>query len=329
MCPTAHNLFINYMAHKQIYLAPKKKEWADQFKPETLRGGILRPSAGTAAEYQRAMLKITEQMVRETQKEIYGLFMSPVFDINDVESRIAREEGVLTEWAETMDASIGSQARILMNKLQRRFQVLFNEAATDATRKMVERSLANSATSLKTSLKDMAGNVTLSTDIFTGGLDDVVTASTAFAVNLFKSIPTRYLGDVSNSVLSSITTGRGLQDLIPEMEKQVETHGIKIKNWAKNTALDQTRKVYNSVNAGRMQAIGVKQFQWVHSGGSNDPRQLHIDHAPTGLNGGIFSFDNPPVIGVMYGAEVRGLPGDLPNCHCTMRPVFTFDDDDE
>jgi len=252
-----------------------------------------------------------------------ALFRSPVFDHADVTTRQAVELGIMTPWADVEDASIASQSRILLNQMGERFDVMFARAANDETKKMVERSLSDSSTALHTSLRDMAGNVTLNTDVLTAELNDVVTASTAYAVNLFKRIPANYLAKVSDDVLGSIQTGAGLQDLIPAMEK----HGVQIKNWAKNTALDQTRKVYNSVNAGRMQAVGVGKFEWIHSGGSNQPRELHKARYPNGLNGGIFSFDDLPVIDERTGE--RGIPGQAPNCHCVMRPVFSFDDDDD
>lgn len=90
---------------------------------------------------------------------------------------------------------------------------------------------------------------------------------------------------------------------------------------ARNVAMDQTRKVYSNVNAARMQALGVKKFEWVHTGGSQHPRKDHQE-----LSGKVFSLDDLPVIGVMYGNEVRGKPGDLPYCRCTMRPIVSFED---
>lgn len=308
------------MTHKKIRLAPKKQAWANQFKPDVLRGAPLRPSLSTGTQYQGEVLRLVEMMTRETHRELMRLFTSPVFDADeDLTARIMREETGELPYAVAMDASIASQARIVMNRLQDRFRVLFNRAATDATRRMVERSLANSASELKTSLKDLSGQVSLKTDILTGELNDTVIASTAYAVNLFKRIPADYLAGVSDDVLRSITTGNGLQDLIPAIEK----HGIQIRNYAKNTALDQTRKVVNSINAGRLQALGCKQFEWLHSGGSNQPRPLHKNV----LNGKIYSFDDLPVIDER--TQERGIPGQAINCHCVMRPVFTFNNDDE
>jgi len=59
--------------------------------------------------------------------------------------------------------------------------------------------------------------------------------------------------------------------------------------------------------------------KWIHSHGSNAPRKLHQE-----LDGQVFDIDNPPVIGIMYGVEVRGYGGVLPNCRCRIMPVFDF-----
>lgn len=308
------------MAHRQIYLGAKRAAWAEQFKPKTLKGAPLRPAAVTANAFHGEIAKLVESMISTTRSEISALFGADTFDAPDLHTRIAIEEGALAPLAPTMDASIASQARILMNKLQARFTVMFNRAATDATRRMVERSLRNSATTLKTSLKEMAGNVTLKTDILTSELSDVVTASIAEAVGLIKRVPEKYLGQVQGDVMRSITSGTSL-------EASLDKQGVMIRNWSKNTAMDQTRKVYNSINRDRMQAVGVKKFEWLHSGGSNQPREYHKAQWPQGLNGGIFSFDDLPVIDKRTGE--RGIPGQAPNCHCVMIPVFSFDDDDD
>ena len=116
--------------------------------------------------------------------------------------------------------------------------------------------------------------------------------------------------------MRSITTGKGMEDLVPFLTKKYKGN---IRR-ARLIALDQTRKAYQSINTSRLKTLGVKSFIWIHSGGGKEPRMEHIR-----MSGNEYSFDNPPVIGVMYGEEVRGLPGDLPNCRCICKPVIKFD----
>jgi len=169
------------------------------------------------------------------------------------------------------------------------------------------------------SLKEISEDFKIDMSFTNYMIDDVIKASTQEAANLIKVIPQKYLAEVQGQVMRSITTGKGLQDLVPYMTKKY--HGN--VRQAKLTALDQTRKAYQSINTSRLKSLGVKKFIWVHSGGGKEPR---IDHIK--MSGNEYSFDKPPIIGVMYGSEVRGLPGDLPNCRCICKPVINFDLDE-
>ena len=94
---------------------------------------------------------------------------------------------------------------------------------------------------------------------------------------------------------------------------------LQIAKGAKNVALDQTRKAYQSMNAERMRAAGVKSFEWIHSGGGQKPRPDHV-----AMSGNVYRYDNLPVIDKRTGE--RGIPGQAPNCRCTARPVLDFGD---
>lgn len=66
-----------------------------------------------------------------------------------------------------------------------------------------------------------------------------------------------------------------------------------------------------------MASAGVKKFEWIHSGGGAEPRELHVSY-----DGQIFDLDNPSIIDRRTGQ--RGLPGQLIKCKCKMRPVIDF-----
>jgi uncharacterized protein with gpF-like domain len=93
---------------------------------------------------------------------------------------------------------------------------------------------------------------------------------------------------------------------------------------ARNIALDQTRKAYNSIGKLKMQRLGVKQFQWIHSGGGQFPRESHVK-----ISGQIFSFENVEKEQAALGVPEadRGIPGYPVNCRCVMKPVIVFDSD--
>ncbi len=289
------------MVAPRLRLAPKRQAWADRFKPKQLKGLPLRIAVSIEARYAQTLLRAIAMMENDTRAEIRKLFEANNYAGNY-----------------TGDANIGAQARIVMNGLQEKYRQMFARIAGPTTDTMIGQVDRNSASTLKTSLKDLSENVNFSTDILTGELNEMLSASAAESVALIKRVPANYLDQITGDVLRSIQTGNGLQDLQPKLEER----GVAVRNWAQNIAMDQTRKCYNGLNKGRMEALGLNKYEWIHSGGSNHPRELHRDK----LNGKIFSFDDPPVIDERTGE--RGIPGQAIFCRCTMRPIMSFEDDE-
>ena len=274
---------------------------AGKAKPKSgLVGGALRPNASIAADYAKPTVDLIGLMSRDVKRQLKKLFKE-------------------NEFGYAMDASISSQARILLNWLLAKWEKRFNAIAKSSTERMIERTIRNSSVTLGLSLKDASEDFKIDTSFRNAQINDVIKASTQEAANLIKVIPQKYLAEVQGQVMRSITTGKGMEDLVPFLTKKYNGN---IRH-ARNTALDQTRKAYQSINTSRLKTLGVKKFIWIHSGGGKEPRVNHIK-----MSGNEYSFDNPPVIGVMYGNEVRGLPGDLPNCRCICKPVINFDLDE-
>lgn len=287
---------------KRRLLTRKKQRWA-QNRDVTLRGSPLRFSITTEQRYAASLDRITLKMIEITKRNILQLFRS-----DDAKRFYA------------MDASLSSQARILLNAIERDFQKQFKNQGQRYAKTMVNNVDQNSKSSLHSSLEKLSGGLSIKTDILTGDLKDVLTATVAENAGLIKTIPETFLGNVRGLVMRSITqpnTG-GIAELINNLDGLLDKEAKNIRNKAKNLALDQTRKLYNNLNAERMQAVGIQKFEWIHSGGSQKPRQLHRDV----LNGQIFSLDDLPIIDERTGE--RGIPGQAINCKCTMKPVIEF-----
>ena len=275
----------------------KKKERYAKNRTSKLVGTKLAHNASTQERYISRINKLVMQMTNETKKEIQKLF---------------KQQAVADS---AMDANLGSMGRILLNALQNKFVKLFGSKAKFFADQMFNTVDKNSETQLRLSLKKLTGGLTLNTGIVTKGLESVAAATIADNVSLIKSIPQEYFTKVTGAVMRSITTGNGLQDLIPEIQKyDGQTH-----RRAKNLALDQTRKAYNTINANRLQALKVTHFEWLHSGGGVSPRESHMK-----INGMIFSFDNLEAEQAAAGVPKsdRGLPSIPPNCGCTIKPII-------
>jgi SPP1 gp7 family putative phage head morphogenesis protein len=281
-------------------LTKKKQEWADKRKPEILRGTKLSYNASLQDRYFRAINALVLQMAAECEKKVLRLFEAqkdnPVFATDD---------------------SIASQAKILTNQLTATFQQLFERRAQGLAESMVSQADRTSSANLHESLKTLSGGLSLKTTVLTGPLKEVMKASVTENVKLISSISQDYLTQMTGAVMRSITTGNGLQDLVPFFQRY---KGVTIRR-ARLIANDQTKKVYGNLNAHRMQKLGLDKYEWLHSSGGAEPRELH-QH----LNGKICSLSDPPIIQYAKGnqPEVRGKPGDLINCRCTMRPVIDF-----
>lgn len=279
-------------------LTKRKQAWIERRRVDITRGAPLNPSVPVRLRYYAALADLIVRMTDETRKELEKFFKQPT----------AKEF-----FAE--DASVSSQARILTNALTSKFNDLFSLKAKPLAEKLVRESDLASKQSLHRSLKDLSGGLALKTNIWTDELTQVMSASVTENVSLIKSISAQYLQGIQGATMRAITTGNGLADLVPFLQKH---EGITLRR-ARIIAEDQSRKAFNQLNKHRMQAVGIKQFEWLHSSGSLEPRPLHIQY-----NGKVFDLANPPVIDNKTGE--RGIPGQLINCKCRMVPVITFDE---
>lgn len=253
------------------------------------------------SRYRNDVLQVIRDMVATTEREITALFQSPT----------------ATEFF-AEDASLSSRAKTLTDALIKRYAQLFDKKAFPMAVKMVNGANKSSATNLQGSIKDLSANVTLKTDQLSGVMRETMQAMVQENVSLIKSISDEYLRRVQQAVMRSITTGNGLQTILPALKKSGEI----TERHAELVAQDQTRKAYNGLNKLRMQKLGIRKFEWLHTGGSQHPRKEHIE-----MSGNIYSLDDPPVIDKRTGE--RGIPGQLPYCRCRMVPVIEFDEGDD
>lgn len=282
---------------KTVKLTAKRQAWASQRSDApTFKGDPLQHNAAVAVRYVKALSALTAQMTAQVKREVLRLFETDAAGAHFGE-----------------DATIASQSRILLSSLGERFNALFAKKAKPLADAMVSGANKAGTSALHASLQKLSGGMSLKTSLGSPALEEITKAAVAENVSLIKSIAQEYLQKVEGAVMRSITSGNGLQDLVPALEQyEGQTH-----RRAKNIALDQTRKAYNSINRERMQSMGLKKFMWHHSGGGAHPREDHVD-----MDGQIYRFDNPPVIDKRTGE--RGIPGQAPNCRCTMSPVFDF-----
>ena len=292
---------------KKIRLTKKRQKWL-KGRTVVMRGNTLRNSITAEDRYAKKLEALTRRMTDDVSRQIKKMFES-------TESR--------NYFAE--DASIGSKGRILINQLNHKYVKLFSHLSKPYALSMVNAVDRNSKTHLHSSLEKLTGGLSIKTSFISENMKDMLAAGIAENVNLIKSIPQQYLAQVGGAVMRTITQPNqgGIEELIEHIDGMLVGKDRFIRNKARNMAYDQTRKMYNQFNAGRMQAIGLNKYEWIHSGAGQHPREFHRDV----LNGQIFCLDDPPIID--KNTEERGIPSQLIHCRCTMRPVLEFDDGEE
>lgn len=271
-----------------------------------MKGLPLSYPAPARERYQSALEKLIDSMRKEYERELNKL-LADLPPPTTLDSALA------------MDANLGSQARILLNFLSSKWQQRFAQSSGSIVDRMISQVDVQSKANLGESLKNLSGGLTIKTPDMPAALQDSLTASIAENVSLIKSVQAQYHERVSGAVLRSIQSGgTGQQEVYEELQRI----GGLSDSRAKLIARDQTSKVTSQMNAERQKSVGIKKFQWLHSGGGAEPRKLHLE-----LSGQIFSYDDLPVIDSKTGE--RGLPGTLINCKCQAIPILDFGDGDE
>jgi len=265
-----------------------------------IKGKPLNPSAPAILRYQHALESLVRHMTATYERAIAKFLAAPV----------AQEYFAL-------DMSVAAQAKILMTELAKKFEDLFGAKSKILARDMTKDAAASSNWALKGSLKGLTGGLTLKTDILTGELKDVLKASIAENVSLIKSIAETYHKQVEGALYRSITSAQGGAQIVPFLKRY---RGVTERR-ARLIADDQHRKVFQAINRSRLQKLGLRRFEWIHTMGSQHPRKLHQR-----MSGNLYFFDKPPIIDERTGE--RGFPGQLPNCRCRINPVIDFSDRD-
>lgn len=276
-------------------------------KKSSLNGPVLRYNVGSQVKYYESIKRLIDKMISDSVKQITKL----------LQKNFSKEYfGKVS----VTDESISSQARILLNKLSKDYYSLFSSKARSMAERMVYGQEKLSNASLKNSVNKMAEGVTLTGNIVSPELEEIIKASVEANVSLIKSIPDQYFKDITGEVMRGITTGKGQSDISKSLKKY---DGVTTRR-AKEIAADQVRKVYSAVNVEKFKQIDLKEFRWVHSGGGQHPRDSHVM-----MDGKIFSLDHAELIRQQQALGVKtkdqGLPGYPVNCRCTMQAVINFD----
>lgn len=279
-------------------LKQSSKEWAES-RGATLVGAPLKPSHDAERLYrvtlQKAIARMRADYERELKKQLKPAIKSAAMDA----------------------ANLGTQLGFMFGGLEDKWGKFFGKLARNLAGRVVNRINQTSKRNLDASLKDLSGGLTIKTPKMPAAMLSELQAATRVNAGLIKSIQSQYHEKVFQAVMNNVGNAEGIKGAAEKLVSKTYHIGETVSERAAFIARDQTSKLTTATNASRMKSAGVTRFRWRHSGGSYDPRKLHL-----GYDGQEFDIDNPPIIDERTGE--RGLPGQAINCRCYMVPVIDF-----
>lgn len=279
-------------------VSAKRKAWAAPRKA-VVKGLPLHAPVSIEERYAKELQALVRGMTKVATRELEVLF-----------------RGEAAEAYFAQDASLTNQAKKTLNALRVRFETVFKDKADEIVRKMLAGVSRESKARLGASLRELSGGVNVTLPEMPGQLREIFSASVVENVALIKSIPEKYLNEVTGAVMRSITSAEGgMQYLVPQLQKY---EGITLRR-ARNIAMDQTRKAYQSVNLERSKSAGITKGIWIHTGGTKEPRANHKAY-----NGKEFELAKGAPVGD-NGEYVHC--GEQPFCRCTFVPILDFGED--
>lgn len=258
-------------------------------------------SAGDIKWYRSAMMKNIREMNKEVRAEIKRILKS---------NEVPPPSGAIVVAEDASPVRLIKDAlRILSSKWIDRFTA----SATAVSDEMVDR--ANRSADMQLQRDAKAEGLTIQYQM-TDAMQVRVEAIVAENVSLIKSIPEKYFTEVEGMVYRAVARGGDEHKLVNEiMAGFGKREGI-TRRRAEFIARDQVRKATSQLSSVRQQAAGIRSGQWVHSAGQARPRHSHVK---AGSERREFDLAKGCLID---GAYI--MPGELPNCSCTWRPVIPW-----
>lgn len=290
-------------------------------------------NAGIISWYETELVRLVKLMCKSYEDKILSLY----------NQKTTKQQ--LKEIKYATDDSIGSQSRILLNKLNKIYQEYYDKKAKKASEGMIakiEKALKKSmeislyafiskldinkgSEVIKKLLSQFSPEVlnnkqkfikafSLKKKLYSEVSENIKKTTIMNNVELIKSIQQQYHREISQSIYDSIVNGRPQKELI----ELIKVSGNKTVRRARLIANDQVNKAHSILYRQELKQNGITKAKWIHLGGGKTDRKTHIEKAPRGLNGAIFDL----VKGIYDPAVDKFIqPAELPFCRCISVPI--------
>lgn len=257
-------------------------------------------NAGDIAWYRSALLREIRAMNKDVRSEVRAIFESnPVANPQPV--KMAEDANPVRIFRDAI--------RGLASKWMSRFLDIasgLSDGLVDRTSEAVDRNLKASARKEGMTIQMQ----------WTEDMSERQEAIIAENVSLIKSIPEKYFTEVEGMVYRAVARGGDRKLLTDELMQGFSKREGITRRRAEFIARDQVRKATSALSAVRQQAAGITHGEWIHSAGQANPRHSHVKAGADRLE-----FE------LSKGAYLDGewiMPGQLPNCSCSWRPMLKF-----
>ncbi|CAI9399209.1 hypothetical protein CCAJJPOJ_00172 [Lelliottia sp. T2.26D-8] len=265
-------------------------------KTKTLRA--INYNAGDIRWYQRELLAEIRAMNDDVKRQVMDIILAnPLAE----DSKLAMDANPVQLVKRALDALARKWVDRFINKASP-----ISDDLVKKTESAVDRGLLASAR------KD---SLTINIQ-WTPAMTEKVDAIIAENVSLIRSIPEKYFTEVEGMVYRAVAKGGDRKQLADDIEREFGKRNGITRRRAEFIARDQTRKATSALSSARQQAAGITEGEWVHSGGGHAPRKSHVK---AGKERKRFKLSEGCLIDGEY-----VMPGQLPNCGCTWKPVLPF-----
>jgi SPP1 gp7 family putative phage head morphogenesis protein len=197
-------------------------------------------------------------------------------------------------------------------------QRLFTKSARRIAKTFMTRTEEFTEKKFVAEFENQTGTKPLARDL---NVDIFLDESIARNVNLIKTLPNRYLSQVTDLVTDAVSKGQLTREVRKELFKIKET----TKNSARLLARDQISKLTGVLNESRLRKLGVKEYIWRTV---NDSRVRSLSNtngvsSHAYLEGTLHKWSSDPVV-VFKGkrAGTRHAPTEDFQCRCHAQGVY-------
>ena len=132
-------------------------------------------------------------------------------------------------------------------------------------------------------------------------------------VDLIRTVPEEYFGQIEQTVLDGVSKGRRAADLADDIEER----GDVAANRVRLIASDQIRKFNADLTETRHRELGIDRYTWRRTpGAAKKPREEHEEDR----EGNVYAYDDPP--GDEEDPAEGGNPAVAINCTCWAEPFL-------